>query len=95
MRKAGLAAASRLLQELPELECVAELWVRAALPMVRPMSQTGRGSITAPLPMDCAGSREFVSAPPLQAANLPHCCQISCITSRLCMAWALLCVLAS
>ena len=35
VRKAGLLAVSRLLLELPDQTRVTELWVRAALPMVR------------------------------------------------------------
>ncbi|KAK9813253.1 hypothetical protein WJX72_011494 [[Myrmecia] bisecta] len=35
VRKVGLSAASRLLRELPYETAMAELWVRAALPMVR------------------------------------------------------------
>lgn len=35
VRRAGLLAVSRLLRELPDQAAVTELWVRAALPMVR------------------------------------------------------------
>ena len=34
VRRTGLLAVSRLLRELPNQTAVAELWVRAALPMV-------------------------------------------------------------
>ena len=35
VRRAGMGAATRLLRELPHETAVAELWVRAALPLVR------------------------------------------------------------
>jgi len=34
VRRAGMGAATRLLRELPQETAVAELWVRAALPLV-------------------------------------------------------------
>lgn len=42
VRKAGLAAAARLLRELPAETAVAALWIRAALPMVRLEPLSGR-----------------------------------------------------
>ncbi len=35
VRKAGLAAAHALLKALPDQPAVAELWARAALPLIR------------------------------------------------------------
>ena len=95
VRKAGLAAASRLLQELPELECVAELWVRAALPMVSPVSLTRFCELHCWSAATHTWSCDFVTASRLQPEQSPGWFQHSCVMTPLCMALASLCVLAS